>query len=36
MLYALFESRVLSARAIAFIDVFKEHLHAHMGASEAV
>lgn len=36
MLYALFESRVLSARAIAFIDVFKAHLHAHMGASEAV
>lgn len=30
MLYALFESRVMSARATAFIEVFKEHLHAHV------
>lgn len=30
MLYALFESRVVSARSTAFIEIFKEHLHAQV------
>ncbi|WP_172965860.1 LysR family transcriptional regulator [Achromobacter xylosoxidans] len=34
MLYALFESRVISARATAFINVLKDHLRTHLTTGE--